>query len=214
MAKLTSNYIITACLTIVAACLGGFITQRQPQVAFDAHLEALPMIIGDWQGQDIELDTRTRDILSADRILFRYYTNSKTQRQVCLLIVYRKYGRREFAHRPELCFPAAGWEIRSTGYSLVPYLGHNVQARYVEAEKSGSRVLSTYWFASGRRMEANYVKQQMRMALDRLQRQKYGWAFLKVDVPLPHGREEAHDLTRAFMKDIEKPVTNTLMTNE
>lgn len=210
MAKYTSNYIITAFLTISAACVGSFITQKQPQVVFDARLEAFPMKIGNWQGQDVGLDAGTRKALSGDSIVYRYYTNSMTKRQVCLLIVYRKYGRRGFTHRPEMCYPAAGWEIISKGYTHMPYDGHDVPARCVEAEKGGSWAIISYWFTSGRRTEANYVRQQAKMALDRLQRQKYGWAFIKVDVLEPRGSKDALDLTRAFMKDIGKPLTQTL----
>src|SRR5690606_35834132 len=68
MAKLTRNYMITALLTIGAACLGGLISQRQPEVSFSARLDTLPMTVGPWAGQNVRLDERTRNALSADSL--------------------------------------------------------------------------------------------------------------------------------------------------
>lgn len=207
MAEHTRNYMITALLTIGAACLSGLISQRQPEVSFSARLDTLPMRVGQWRGQDVRMDANTRNALSADSLLLRVYTHSSTSRQIGLLVVYRKYGRREFAHRPELCYPAAGWEIAGKTYTKIPYAGRDVPARLVVAEKDGSRESITYWFASGPRTEASYVKQQVWMALDRMQKQKYGWAFVRVNAP---GDEEAVELTREFMRDLERPLTKVL----
>ena len=210
MAKHAPNYVVVAFLTLAAACTGSYVSHRQPHVSFDARLEALPVKIGDWSGHDVDLGSSVENSLAADHILSRVYTDAQIGRRVNLLVVYRKYGRRGFAHRPELCYPAAGWEIVQKAYTTVPYAGRDVQARVVIAEKNGRREAIAYWFASGRRTEANYVKQQARMALDRLQRQRYGWAFIRVNVPEWYGDEEALDLIRAFMKDAEKPLRMVL----
>lgn len=210
MAEQTRNYMITALVTVAAACLTMSISGRQPQVSFEARLDALPMTVGDWRGQDIRIDAGTRDALSADGFLYRSYTHKGTGRQIGLLIVYRKYGRREFAHRPELCYPAAGWEIIRKSYTDMPYAGSSVPARLVVAEQEGYREVITYWFASGRRTEANYLKQQARMALDRMQPQTYGWAFIRVNTPEWYGHGEALDLTRDFADDLQAPLETVL----
>ncbi len=213
MAKRTPNYVITALLTIGAACLSSFISQRQPQVSFVPRLDALPMRIGDWQGRDTKLDPGIREALAGDGILCRDYTDSRG-RQISLLIVYRKYGRRGFTHRPEMCYPAAGWEVISKTYAHLPYAGHSIQVRQMEASKDGNRALVTFWFASGDRTEASYVKQQARMTLDRIQPHKYGWAFIRMDVYELQGHEEALGLTRAFIADIQKPLARILTGSE
>lgn len=210
MAEHTRRYVITALLTIGTACLSGFISQRQADVGFSARLDTLPMRVGPWMGQDVRMDAGTRNALSADSLLLRVYTHSTTRRQIGLLIVYRKYGRREFAHRPELCYPAAGWEIVRKAYTKMPYAGRDVTARLVVAEKGGSRESIAYWFASGHRTEANYVKQQARMALDRMHKHRYGWAFVRTNIPEACGRTEAVDLTREFVRDLERPLAKVL----
>ncbi len=206
MAQHKANLVITALLTAAGACLSCIIAQRQPEVSFSARLESLPMTIGAWHGQDVRLDAASRNALSADSSVYRVYTHTGTGRQVGLLVVYRRYGRREFAHRPELCYPAAGWEIAGESYAVLPYAGRDVRARVVAAEKDGCREAVTYWFASGRRTEANYVRQQALMALDRMQPRKYGWAFIRLNAPEPR----ALDLTRSFMRDLDKPLAAAL----
>lgn len=205
---------IAALLTAGAACMNFALAHRQPEVKFDPTLESLSMDIGEWHGQEVQVDAGSRKAMGADRVLCRYYTDSRTGEQVSLLIVCRKHGRREFAHRPELCYPAIGWEITSRGYTHIPYAGRDVRARVVEAERDDNVVLVTYWFVSGRRAEANYIWQQAKMALDRLHTQRYGWAFIRVDVMATGGREEALNHTRAFMEDIEKPLADILIGSE
>ena len=100
--------------------------------------------------------------------------------------------------------------IVEKAYTDVPYSGREVPARLVLAEKGDRRQAITYWFASGKRTEASYVKQQALMAVDRLQAQKYGWAFIRVDTAEWQGHEEALATTRAFLKDIDKPLAELL----
>jgi len=214
MAKRTPNYLIVAILTIASACAGFYVVGQSPRVSFDANLDALPMKIGVWRGDNLELDESTKAALQADRVLSRRYTNSETGEPLGLLIVYRKYGRREFAHRPELCYPAAGWEIVQKTYTTLPYAGRNARARLVIAQTSTAREAITYFFASGDRTEGSFVTQQLKMALDRLQEQKYGWAFIRLNVPESYGDDEAIELTRAFMKDAEKPLMKVLTASK
>ena len=210
MVKRTPNYILVAVLTILAASVGFYVSARTPRVSFDADLSALPMKIGVWEGKDLDLSEEVRAGLKADHILSRQYTHSKTGETIGFLVVYRKYGRREFAHRPELCYPAAGWEIVQKTYTTLPYAGRDVPTRLVIAQEYPVEEAIAYFFASGDRTEANYVKQQFVMAMDRLQEQKYGWAFIRLNVIASYGHEEAVELMQAFMKDAEKPLMKVL----
>jgi EpsI family protein len=127
-----------------------------------------------------------------------------------MLIVYRKYGRRDFAHRPELCYPAAGWEITGKTYTKMFYNGKAIDARLVTAEKDIGREVIAYWFASGDRTEANFAKQQLWMAMDRMQDRRYGWAFIRINVPVLYSDEEALEAARSFLKEMDKPLMKAL----
>jgi EpsI family protein len=210
MAKHTPKYILIAALTLLSAGFTHWSTGRTPTVSFSARLDQLPLTIGVWKGVDLPLTQDVKHALNADRILSRRYVSSETGQPVELLIVYRKYGRRDFAHRPELCYPAAGWEIIEKTYTTLPYNGNNVQARLVIAEKGITRDAIAYWFASGERTEANYVKQQLWMAMDRLQTHKYGWAFIRVNTPVFDNDDAAVTDMRSFLKEADRPLVQIL----
>jgi hypothetical protein len=67
-----------------------------------------------------------------------------------------------------------------------------------------------YWFASGERTEANYVKQQYWMALDRLRTQKYGWAFVRVNCPVTTTDDDARAEIRRFLQSASAPLVSVL----
>jgi EpsI family protein len=210
VANHTSKYVFIIGLTLVCAALSTWSASKSPAVRFSASLSDLPKKIGTWEGVDSEIDEATRKALGADATLARQYYDTKTGRTLGLLIVYRKYGRRDFAHRPELCYPASGWEIVRKDYTDLPYAGTQMPARLVIAEKSIDRDVIVYWFASGKRTEASYVKQQIKMALDRLQQQKYGWAFIRINTPSEGSDDEALARVRTFLRDAGKPLMETL----
>jgi EpsI family protein len=183
---------------------------KTPSIDFSAKLANLPMNIDKWHGRDVALTGVVRNALNADDILSRQYLDPVTQQRLGLLIVYRKYGRRDFAHRPELCYPASGYELPEKTYTTVPYNGKDVSARMVVAEKNDTREIVMYWFASGNRTESNYVKQQLWMSLDRLQKQKYGWAFIRVNVPVIYNNDASMDAARDFLHAAEEPLMKVL----
>ena len=210
MANRTSSYSIVIILTLITAGFSLWIGQRSPNVSFSTKLDTLPISIGTWYGQNMEMGDEIKKALNADSILSRQYTDEETGQPLGVLIVYRKYGRRDFAHRPELCYPAAGWEIVQKSYTKVPYAGKDVPARLIVAEKDGRREVIAYWFASGDRTESNYAKQQLWMSLDRLQNQHYGWAFVRVNIPVMDNDEDTLVRARKFLSDAEKPLLSIL----
>jgi len=210
MAEPKPNYILVIVLTLVAAAASQWINTRSPEPTFVAPLNRFPTEVGSWRGSDIEVNRATVASMKADKYLWRQYSDSKTGQPLGLLVIYRKYGRREFSHRPELCYPALGWELIRKTYTTVPFDGRQIRARLVIAEKQGAREVVAYWFASGHRTEANFVKQQLRMALDRLQRQRYGWAFIRINLPVMYSDLDALQRMRGFLRTGEKPLMEAL----
>jgi EpsI family protein len=200
MDKQTPNYKLVLGLLIVA-CVATYWARFKPvRVLFTAPLDDLPKTIGEWRGHDEPIEKSIRDILNADKLLSRTYLGPNPDYPIGLWIVYRKFGRREFAHRPEMCYPATGWEITKKRYVKLPYGGREVQAVEVVATKEFDTQVIVYWFASGKRTEANFAKQQIIMALDRLRTQKYGWAFIRINIPVVDSEENALRQIRSFLK--------------
>lgn len=209
MVQQTPKYGIVLAAFVVACAVTYWIGLRPVPAIFDADLKSLPMKLDSWQGSDLPLDAVTRRILGADEVISRSYTDELPE-PVNLLVVYRKYGRRDFAHRPEACFPASGYEIVVKRHAKVPYGGKDVDAIQVIAQKEEERVLILYWFASGGKTEANFAKQQLLMALDRLSPRKFGWAFIRVTCPVFYSDEDTMQRIRTFMSTASRPLEDAL----
>jgi len=99
---------------IVALIASGAVAwwfQLRPELDYDAsRLAALPLELGEWQGEAIPIESAVENMLRADFNLQRAY-----QRESDLVWLYVGYygtergGRPE--HTPEICYPAGGWEI-------------------------------------------------------------------------------------------------------
>jgi len=210
MGKRTPNYLVVLLLFVVAGAATYHVRGRPVKVTFAANLAAFPMKLGTWQGVNDEMTPEVQKGIGADSVVARTYTQPGSDYYMGLLVAYRKYGRRGFVHRPEMCYPAAGWEIVGQGYANVPYNGRNTRAVKIVAEKQDAKEVVLYWFASGERVEANYVRQQLWMALDRLQTQKYGWAFIRINSPVITSEEDTLRQIREFMASASDPLVRVL----
>ena len=210
MVKPAPKYSLVLLMFILTAAITYWVGLKPVSILFDPKLQSMPTSVGPWTGSDVELDASTKGALDADEVLYRHYANPLTDTEDGLLVVFRKFGRRGFAHRPEMCYPAAGWEIITKNYTTVPYGGKDIQAYRVIAQKDNEREIIVYWFASGRQVEANFVKQQFWMALDRLTTRKYGWAFIRVNSRVTSSDRDTMRQIRAFVGAMSTPLMTTL----
>ena len=109
-----------ACLAGFALVLGGF-GYRKTASLIDAELSArielpqplstLPMIIGDWVGEDVPIRESVQKIAMNDDFVNRRYRNHATGEVVGLYIAYTARPRTMLRHRPGVCYPSAGWSL-------------------------------------------------------------------------------------------------------
>ena len=199
------------------------LTRKPPADIAVADVTTLPLEAGEWRALgEIPLDPVTMQQIQADSYVQRRYVDP-AGRPVDLLVVYRRYGRREFAHRPELCFPAAGYQIVSKDQRSLPYAGRDVPAVHLVAD--GSKVTRTdgktgvpdstitYFFASGNRTEHDFLRQQIWMAFERIIPNKNGWTFVRLTSDQIDGADDAamldaqQDFLRAFAPALERVIT-------
>ncbi|NLX04025.1 MAG: EpsI family protein [Phycisphaerae bacterium] len=73
----------------------------------------LPLQIGPWQGAEVPLDPAIVRTTDADDLVNREYVRSDGQ-AVALFIAYGVRARDLMPHRPEVCYPGAGWTVDDT----------------------------------------------------------------------------------------------------
>jgi hypothetical protein len=82
-------------------------------------LKSIPRKIGDWQGEDMEIDETVRETAGAVGAVSRVYRNSRTGDKVDLWLIVG-HGRVISAHTPNICYRASGFEMRAPENSLYP----------------------------------------------------------------------------------------------
>ena len=177
---------------------------RQSDVpAAHADVRRLPAVLGSWRMDASETTAPKQLALSAsdlaalalDSYTLRQYTDARTGRHVQILLEYRTLGRGAFNHRPEACYPAVGYVLSGRRTVPILYGGQEQTALSVTADYNGqaghSHQTLLYWFATGRRTESSFVRQQMEMALGRLQPARNGWGFVRLVTEDAPGDEAA-----------------------
>lgn len=161
-------------------------------------------------------------LAEADSYLIREYVRDDGQ-QVQLLVVYRRYGRREFAHRPDQCFPAGGYIELKKDTTTLAWAGRDDKAVHMLFD--GKEVMRTdgvkglpvatvsYFFVSGNRSESDFMRQQLIMAGERLFPNKNGWTFVRLVSPRVTTDDDALAAQKDFMKTFEKDIRTVITTD-
>ena len=194
--------------------LGSIAFARRPDLNLPvADVRRIPAQAGAWRKVHDQDLSAIMDQIKADSYLDRIYVNPDTGQQVELLVVYRRYGRREFAHRPELCFPAAGYSIQKNGALPLFWAGRDVPAVSITANGQDGQKNLSYFFASGKRTESNFLRQQVWMAFERLIPNKNGWTFIRLQSPTRTTAQEAGAAQQDFMRAIAPALERVITTD-
>lgn len=81
-----------------------------PRPALRQPLASVPLRLGDWVGQDLDVDPKILKEAQADEYLSRSYRDTRHPgRQITLWVNYSRFGL-NLRHSPEVCLPSGGWE--------------------------------------------------------------------------------------------------------
>lgn len=199
-----------------------FLMSRPPVQALSADVTALPLQAGAWTGQDIREDAETLKQQEADSYVHRFYRRPDGQ-NVELLLIYRRYGRKEFYHRPDRCYPSGGFNILKKGMTTLPWAGREDPAVYLLADGSnvtrgdGSKgvpmTTCTYFFVSGSRSESNVMRHQLWMALERLMPNKNGWTMVRLSSYRITSDDDALAAQKEFMQEMGPEILKVVTTD-
>ena len=100
-------------------------------------LQRLPMKIGDWLGQDVELDLRIVMTDTGPDVNRRYLRNNGDE-EVSLYIAYGVRIRDMMFHRPEVAYPCNGWTLEDRRLVNLPLPdGTELQCHILDFSRSG-----------------------------------------------------------------------------
>ncbi len=108
-----------------------------PRALWPGALSALPLHLGEWTGHEIQLDPRVVRATDTEDHVSRVYARPGSLEALSLFVGYGVRLRDLSRHRPEVCYPSAGWTLEGmTDRTLRTADGTEVPVR-------------TYWFSRG-----------------------------------------------------------------
>ncbi len=110
---------LLACVLLLASgivykVLAGHLDRFYGFINLPVPLKKIPDKIGDWRGRDVELSEAVLKVAGNDDYLNRLYINESSDQWANIYVAYSGNPRTMFGHRPQVCYPASGWQHRST----------------------------------------------------------------------------------------------------
>lgn len=152
--------------------------------AFDERevLKQIPMEIGDWEGEDLEVSQREVEILGTNAILARRY-NKPGVEPVYLSIVYSE-KRRGTSHPPDVCYTGDGWTITTKSTRVItPSDGENfvVNSRLLTKNNLYFENM-IFWYQTGETITTSFYYQQLKVILNRIIKNHSNEALVRVSI--------------------------------
>lgn len=171
----------------------------------DFNLAGIPLQIGDWKGEDIEVPKRAYDMLSPDDLLMRQYTNPKGES--VLLYVVVSVENRETFHPPELCYDGAGSQFFEERTEEIDLGGKKpfskIKAHLMHIIIKDREELVINWYMAGTMVASNFYLHQLNFVLKQIIDHSSPGAMIRVSTPLIKGDVEAGlEREKRFLKEL------------
>jgi EpsI family protein len=197
-----------------------FLLPKAPKASPSGISMALPIWVGSWLGDDVEVSEKERQLLAEDTVFARKSYVSPAGDRVFVSIVLSGEDMTNSIHRPERCLPAQGWSLqRSDGRSIDIKPGKRLNVtrllsgRPVELKNKQKFIVenvSYYWFIGYHEMTASHIQRTLYDVRDRLlQGYNQRWAYVTVQSTVTAGwmrpertEGETEKIVEGFMKDL------------
>ncbi len=145
----------------------------------NTHLDNFPFEIGEWEGEDIEVDKYVTDILGTTDVLLRRYRNKEGD-SLIFTIVYSGSHRSSF-HPPEYCYIGGGAHLADKGKEKI-YIkeGEHLMTNKLILKYQKGMIKAWYWYSAGSDFTDNYYLQQMYFIGNVLKGKNKGGALIRV----------------------------------
>lgn len=196
---------------MIAASVGAIVARPSARLS-DAGpavvLEQLvPRAFGDWREDPLQpaqvVNPQTRELLDKlySQVLARVYVNRSGYR-IMLSLAYGSDQRGGLqAHRPEVCYPAQGFEVRSNEAALIRTgFGEIAGRRLFTALKAREEPL-TYWFTIGERPVQGKLQRRLAQLSFGLSGRIPDGMLFRVS-SIDRDRERAYAMQEQFINDL------------
>ena len=155
-----SSFVIVSAFLGITACLVLWIENFQTKVVEVVTEIDIPLKLGDWEGEEIEVDQRTYDILETPMVIIRRY--QKNGKEVYFAGIFSS-KKRKAIHPPEICLTGGGVAAQKKIIDLK--IGEKIyptnKLEILGGEDAPYREAVFYWYRAGDNLYTNFYAQQM-----------------------------------------------------
>lgn len=157
----------------------------------------IPLNLGEWRGEHLEVEDRTVEILETDDVALMAYHKPDAQQPVWLAHV-AGLGQRAAFHPPELCYIGSHFEVVERGPIEVAGNDETVSVMRLLLNKEGENFLAWYWFTAEDRMTVNYYHQQWWLVQATFLGRKPSGSLVRISTPADDVAA-AHERLKSFL---------------
>ncbi len=188
---MNTRYSILIGLLFIVTIITYLLSNDIPAQQNTAYAKQLPIFINGWTGEDIEVKSRTLEILETNDVLIRDYKKDKNP-PVQLCIVYAS-NNRKVSHPPEVCYKGSGWSLeekKPVVFSIKSDEYPEFRAIKLIQERGDQKKLVLYWFKCNSKYTTNYYKQQINIVKSEIITGKSTSGMVRISTPVVNNDEE------------------------
>ncbi len=144
-----AGWLALALMLAAAGSVAWWLTLREPLVPAPESLEAIPLELGPWRGQPLEVGATVESILNATYNVQREYRHPLGELVWLYLGYYGTTRGGTPEHTPRACYSAHGWAVAEEA-TLVRDPTTGREAREYVVEQDGEQRLVVFWYQSFR----------------------------------------------------------------
>ena len=201
--------LLTAALLLQAALF--YTLSHGEAVPNPRPLSGFPARIDQWAlAKEGVIEREILDVLRADDVLNRVYSNASSGEMANLFVAYFKTQRTGQApHSPKNCLPGSGWVPSVSEIALldIPGRAEPIEVNRYIVSRGEESSLVLYWYQTRDRTIASEYKAKIFLVLDSIRYNRSDTAMVRVVVPVREGdteraAETAGEFVRAFFQPL------------
>ncbi len=182
-----------------------YAASRGESTPLAAPLLAFPAALGNWRlAQEGVVEKEEMDVLRADDVLTRLYTDPIDRATASLFIAYFKTQRTGQApHSPKNCLPGAGWQPEQNGKVDIQVGSQSIHVNRYLVSNGDDQSLVIYWYQSQGRVIADEFAAKFYLVADSIRKHRSDTALVRVVVPVGSGQlARADEISRNFVQAV------------
>lgn len=200
MQRFRIRYIILIGILSIFSLIILWVQYKQPVKKIRVDMSKIPLNVGGWQGEDIAIDEKTKNILETESVLMRKYV--KGENSLWLAIVYYKDSRVAL-HLPESCYTGQGSHIVKRETEEISILGlKNFYANKLVLKGNKGNQVILYYFETGDIRTGSYQTMRWQMILNRLKSKSNSGALVRFSALIEQNPDETLKMLKKFINEI------------